>query len=284
MMQEGPRECEAIVGDRRASWWRAQRLRGGLGVAKRGERPNQRTGLGGIDPPRHDRLGSRCRPSSRARELRFGLRRAGLVRRTQMNAAAGDLPHAGDGRNPNQNRHGLTPLLLKCAAVERPADEIRSNPDRGRQRLRIVGTIAHKKSCRNRLIHVDRWQFGWQGGNHADHSLVAGRSAGRGHRADVYPRHLIAKKLVSEKRGCLRSLSAPPKGGVSLWARPRATATDRDSEQKRGPHRHAVRTRSGRKAPPPVEIYSAACCASWLTAASASCVSAASVFFSCCNV
>jgi hypothetical protein len=43
-----------------------------------------------------------------------------------MNAGAGDLPHAGDGRNPNKNRHELILRPQKGAAIKRRSDGIRS--------------------------------------------------------------------------------------------------------------------------------------------------------------
>jgi hypothetical protein len=126
--------------------------------------------------------------------------------------------------------------FIEMRRSQRPFDEIRSKCGRGRQLLGWLEPLLISGVVETDLsMWIDGNSDG-NGGNHADHSLVAGRSAGRGHRVDVHARHLIRQSSDRKACGCLRNPSAPPKGGVFLWiGRRAAKAIEAVSKKKSTP-------------------------------------------------
>ena len=113
-----------------------------------------------------------------------------------------NFPHAGNGRNPNENRHN-TFLLHEFPRLELSDEEIGSDPF-----VRVLLDVQRFWWDLNRepnsiAVVVD---FDWSlcidsnGGFDANHSLVAGRAAGRGYRSRAHTCHLDQKNHLDQKK------------------------------------------------------------------------------------
>jgi hypothetical protein len=98
--------------------------------------------------------------------------------------------HAGDGRNPNENRHDVSLCVLVCSALSN-IDVMQLVPIRLHAWSNAIQDPHSEPSRRNDVVELtDPCGIVSKGGFNADHSLVAGRAAGRGYRADDHPRDL----------------------------------------------------------------------------------------------